>query len=80
MNKYVHIHKAFITIEKLRWTRIPGKEHASGHPHSFMRDGEDKEIVEVEVGKISPYGINVRLCASLIDVMDRLMGLEARIR
>lgn len=48
VNKYVHIHKAFITIEKLRWSRIPGKENAGGHPHSFMRDGEDKEIVEVE--------------------------------
>ncbi|KAF5371000.1 hypothetical protein D9615_010027 [Tricholomella constricta] len=53
--RYAHIHKAFITVEQLRWTRIPlnntqsdeGKE--KGHTHSFYRDGDDKRIVKVEV-------------------------------
>lgn len=47
VEKYAHIHKAFVTVEKLRWQRIPvgGKEHT----HSFWRDGDDKRITNVEV-------------------------------
>jgi urate oxidase len=51
VSKYAHIHKAFITVEKLRWTRISvgaeGQEQQ--HPHSFYRDGDDKRITKVEV-------------------------------
>lgn len=51
VSKYAHIHKAFITIEKLRWTRISvgpdGQEQQ--HPHSFYRDGDDKRTTKVEV-------------------------------
>ena len=47
VSKYSHIHKAFITVEQLRWSRIPvdGKEH----PHSFLRDGDEKRIINVEI-------------------------------
>ncbi|KAJ7064554.1 uricase [Mycena amicta] len=47
VSKYAHIHKAYVTVEQLRWSRIPidGKEH----PHSFIRDGEEKRVVKVEV-------------------------------
>jgi len=51
VSKYAHIHKAFITVEKLRWTRISvgasGQEEP--HPHSFYRDGDDKRFTKVEV-------------------------------
>lgn len=52
MSKYSHIHKAFITVEKLRWSRIPlasedGK--IEDHPHAFLRDGDDKRITSVEI-------------------------------
>jgi len=51
VSKYAHIHKAFITVEKLRWTRISvgasGQEEP--HPHSFYRDGDDKRVTKVEV-------------------------------
>jgi len=51
VSKYAHIDKAFITVEKLRWTRISvgaeGQEHP--HPHSFYRDGDDKRVTKVEV-------------------------------
>jgi len=51
VSKYAHIHKAFITVEKLRWTRISvgadGQQEA--HPHSFYRDGDDKRFTKVEV-------------------------------
>ncbi|KAH9926521.1 uricase [Amylocystis lapponica] len=55
VSKYAHIDKAFITIEKLRWSRIPVKQGAPGqddvrpHSHSFLRDGEDKRITNVEI-------------------------------
>jgi len=47
VSKYPHIHKAFITIEQLRWARI--SVDGTPHPHSFWRDGDDKRITSVEV-------------------------------
>ncbi|KAF8885467.1 uricase [Infundibulicybe gibba] len=52
--KYAHIHKAFVTVEQLRWSRIPvpgspAANSENGHKHSFYRDGDDKRIVKVEV-------------------------------
>jgi len=47
VSKYAHIHKAFVTIEQLRWARIivgGGK-----HDHSFLRDGDEKRTVKIEV-------------------------------
>ncbi|GLB44388.1 putative catalyzes the oxidation of uric acid to 5- hydroxyisourate, which is further processed to form (S)-allantoin [Lyophyllum shimeji] len=55
VSRYAHIHKAFITVEQLRWTRIPLNNTQSkageekGHTHAFYRDGEDKRVVKVEV-------------------------------
>jgi len=45
--KYAHIHKAFITVEKLRWSRIPVNGQA--HPHAFMRDGEERRVASIEI-------------------------------
>ncbi|ELU40375.1 uricase (Urate oxidase) [Rhizoctonia solani AG-1 IA] len=47
VTKYPHIHKAFITIEQLKWTRIDVE--GTPHKHSFVRDGEEKIVVNVEV-------------------------------
>ncbi|KAJ7785155.1 hypothetical protein DFH07DRAFT_864385 [Mycena maculata] len=51
VSKYAHIHKAFVSVEQLRWSRIPveGEQGATEHPHAFIRDGDDKRIVKVEV-------------------------------
>lgn len=53
VSKYAHIHKAFITVEKLRWSRIAIKpedgDKVEDHPHAFVRDGDDKRVIEVEV-------------------------------
>ncbi|KAF7343911.1 Uricase [Mycena venus] len=51
VSKYAHIHKAFVAIEQLRWSRIPvpGEQGTAEHPHSFIRDGDEKRIVKVEV-------------------------------
>lgn len=51
MSKYAHIHKAFVTIEQLRWARIPLLKNGqiSEHSHSFYRDGDDKRVVKAEV-------------------------------
>ncbi|KAK7043983.1 hypothetical protein VNI00_008151 [Paramarasmius palmivorus] len=47
VSKYAHLHKAFVTIEQLRWSRIVlGKQE---HNHSFLRDGDEKKVVKVEV-------------------------------
>ncbi|EPQ53893.1 uricase [Gloeophyllum trabeum ATCC 11539] len=51
LSKYPHLHKAFVDVERLRWTRIPlsGQGQSTPHPHSFYRDGDDKQTVSVEV-------------------------------
>ncbi|KIY52339.1 uricase [Fistulina hepatica ATCC 64428] len=51
VSKYKHIHKAFVDIEMLKWSRIPVSEGSDvkPHPFSFVRDGEEKRIVSVEV-------------------------------
>ncbi|TFY56111.1 hypothetical protein EVJ58_g7837 [Rhodofomes roseus] len=52
VSKYEHLHKAHITVEKLRWARIPivnDFEPVKLHPHSYFRDGEDKRFTSVEI-------------------------------
>lgn len=73
VSKYAHIHKAFITIEQLRWSRLPAdtpEVGEKGHPHSFVRDGDDKRIVHAEVdasaGKNRLIG---RVSAGLSDLL-----------
>lgn len=42
-----HIHKAEITISKLKWSRIPVA--GAPHKHSFVRNGDDKRFTFVNV-------------------------------
>jgi urate oxidase len=53
---YSHIHIAHVTVKVHRWTRIvfDGKPH----PHSFLRDGTDIRIADVDV--VKGKGIHVR--------------------
>lgn len=44
---YSHIHKSFISLDQLRWSRISVK--GEPHRHSFVRDGDEKRKVEIEV-------------------------------
>lgn len=48
VQKYPHIHKAFVDIELLKWSRIPVQ--GIEHKHAFVRDGEEKRLTSVEVG------------------------------
>jgi len=49
VTKYDHIHKSVVSIEQLKWSRIRIGDDAKGHKHSFVRDGDEKRIVKVEV-------------------------------
>ena len=49
VSKYAHIHKAFVTVEQLRWARIDAGADGAPHTHAFWRDGDEKKIVTVEV-------------------------------
>ncbi|KAJ7348680.1 hypothetical protein DFH08DRAFT_1000668 [Mycena albidolilacea] len=51
VSEYPHIHKAFVAVELLPWSRIPvsGDQGPREHPHAFIRDGDEKRIVKVEV-------------------------------
>ncbi|KAG5643744.1 hypothetical protein DXG03_009678 [Asterophora parasitica] len=51
VSRYAHIHKAFVTVEQLRWSRIPvdNTDGHTGHSHAFLRDGDDKRVVKVEI-------------------------------
>ncbi|KAI0031130.1 uricase [Vararia minispora EC-137] len=49
VSKYVHLTKAVVTVQQLRWARI-GVDGAA-HPHAFWRDGDEKRIVTAVVDK-----------------------------
>lgn len=52
VSKYAHIHKAHVSIEQLKWSRIRvGNEdgQVEDHSHAFLRDGEEKRMVKVLV-------------------------------
>ncbi|PLN79719.1 uricase [Aspergillus taichungensis] len=65
ITKYAHIHAAHAKIITHRWTRmtIDGKPH----PHSFMRDGEEKRNVEVDV--VEGKGIDIRSSLNNLTVL-----------
>lgn len=50
---YKHISSAQIELIQHRWTRITLQE-GKEHPHSFVRDGDEKRTVDVRVEKNSP--------------------------
>ncbi|KAI6035730.1 uricase [Pisolithus marmoratus] len=68
---YAHIHKAHVSIDKLRWSRIPvGTEgQETLHPHSFIRDGEEKRFANVEVNKKSDGSLEGKVTAGLTDLL-----------
>ncbi|KAI6155854.1 uricase [Pisolithus tinctorius] len=68
---YAHIRKAYVSIEKLRWSRIPvGLEGQEAlHPHSFVRDGEEKRFVNAEVDKKSDGSLEGKVTAGLTDLL-----------
>lgn len=47
VSKYAHIHKVLVTIEQLGWTRI--EVDGKPHDHSFVRSGDEKRVVRVQV-------------------------------
>ena len=59
VQKYPHIHKAFVDIESLKWSRIPVQ--GIEHKHSFVRDGEEKRLTSVEVGDPFPCSMEAML-------------------
>ncbi|KIM58394.1 hypothetical protein SCLCIDRAFT_1218763 [Scleroderma citrinum Foug A] len=69
--KYSHINKALVTVEKLRWSRIPvgvaGQERP--HPHSFIRDGEDKRTAAVEVEKAVDGALTGKVTGGIRDLL-----------
>lgn len=69
VTKYPHIHKAFITIEQLKWSRIP--VDGAPHKHSFVRDGEEKIVVDVEVDGTDKDKVSAKVQAGIKDLLGR---------
>jgi len=70
VTKYDHISKAVVSIEQFKWSRIPVGEKGEPHKHSFVRDGDEKVIVKVEVD--SPLGedkVSAKVVAGLKDLL-----------
>ena len=74
VSKYAHIHKVFVTIEQLRWARITVDGKA--HDHSFLRDGDEKRVVNVQVdgsqGKDKLFGT---VSAGINDLLGHSLAL-----
>jgi len=76
IQKYPHIHKAFVDIEQLKWSRITvnGKPHA----HSFVRDGDEKRAVSVEVdGTAGKDEVVAKVTSGLKDLLVLKSGGSA---
>ncbi|KAF8628605.1 hypothetical protein AX15_003812 [Amanita polypyramis BW_CC] len=71
VSKYAHLHKAFVTIEQLRWARISVEANQGHvqHPHAFYRDGEDKRVVKVEVNTDGTDKMNAKVSAGITDLL-----------
>ncbi|KAJ3874895.1 uricase [Lentinula edodes] len=70
VSKYAHIHKAFVDIEQLRWSRIVVGKDRKPHPHSFFRDGDEKRTVKVEIdGTAGKDKIQARVSAGVNDLL-----------
>ncbi|KAI5291332.1 hypothetical protein KEM52_000205 [Ascosphaera acerosa] len=59
INKYAHIHASHVDITLHRWTRmtIDGRPH----PHSFLRDGEEKRTVSVDTYRARGTGVDISI-------------------
>ncbi|CAE6515996.1 unnamed protein product [Rhizoctonia solani] len=76
VTKYPHIHKAFITIEQLKWTRIAVE--GTPHKHSFVRDGEEKIVVNVEVDATAGKNkVSAKVDAGIKDLLGELAVLKS---
>ncbi|RDX44681.1 uricase [Lentinus brumalis] len=74
VSKYAHLNKAFITIEQLRWQRVPISQGAGQtpkpHSHSFYRDGDEKRTVEAEIDATAGKDkITARVTSGLKDLL-----------
>lgn len=70
ISTYKHIHAAHVNIVTHRWARM--EVNGTLHPHSFVKDGEEKRIVQADVtdghnhnhnpsnGEVAEAGINIR--------------------
>lgn len=67
---YPHIHKSQIRLEKLKWSRIVLPSAPEGHNYSFVRDGEEKETVEVWVDAMNGKdALTATIAAGLKDLL-----------
>ncbi|KAG9091911.1 hypothetical protein FS749_016152 [Ceratobasidium sp. UAMH 11750] len=76
VTKYPHIHKAFIDVEQLKWSRI--EVDGTPHKHSFVRDGEEKIVVKAEIdataGKDKVSATIEAGIKDLLEVDDRIFS------
>lgn len=70
LHKYAHLKRAFVDVERLKWSRIALAGDPTGEKHSFVRDGDEKHVARVEVAKTGTNGaMVVRLTAGLVDLL-----------
>ena len=74
VSKYAHIHKAFVTIEQLGWTRIVVDGQA--HNHSFLRGGDEKRLVHVKVdGSLGKDRLAGSVSAGINDLLGQVVDV-----
>ncbi|TFY77863.1 hypothetical protein EWM64_g6148 [Hericium alpestre] len=67
VSKYAHLHRAYITVQQLRWARID--ESGAPHTHAFWRDGDEKKVVRAEIEKLAAGKLTARVAAGLSDLL-----------
>lgn len=75
LNQYSHITSAHVWITVHKWTRmmVAGKEH----PHSFVRDGEEKRVVYVIADRGTTTTSGVKIAIAIRSGMEGLLVLKS---
>jgi len=67
LSKYSHIHRCFVDIEQLKWSRI--NVDGSPHKHAFIRDGDEKFAINVEVKRSNETKMIALISSGLKDLL-----------
>lgn len=66
------MHKSHVTVEQLKWSRIAVNGQQQPHPHSFVRNGDEKRLASVTLDATGLEGkkeIHATVSAGLKDLL-----------
>ncbi len=69
LETYDHLDAVDVQIEMLKWSRIQVTQGSAPHKHSFVRDGDDKRVVQLKAVKQGGKAVVQELKGGLKDLL-----------